>query len=382
MRPAWFPMPISRRTVIFVTLAVTAVLVASYGLVVVANRPLGPQGGPHPTGSPSPSVQPTPQPVILKPVLAGLVDRNNPPLSLTLSSYLPVISGFVVNVHWSDIQTAPGAPIASNNAIDQAIATLHRIDPNGRMGLKVRLYAGIYAPNWAKSLDGPPIPISDPVTGASGTVGRFWNDDFGAAYNDLENKLAAMYDSAPEIREITISRCMTVYAEPFIRDEANPVAVRALLDAGFTVDADQRCHREEITAHLVWTTTRSDLSFNPYQNIGGGPRTDEAFTEDMMSFCRSTLGARCVLANNSLRTPLQFQYQAMYDNIKSLGPPIAFQTASLAKVGDLGKTIEEAISLGAASVELPAGFQSVPVATLSGYENGLVANASRSSLPP
>jgi hypothetical protein len=167
-----------------------------------------------------------------------------------------------------------------------------------------------------------------------------------------------------------------VYAEPFIRDASNPLAVEALVGAGFTVDADQRCHREEIVAHEVWTHTRSDLSFNPYQNLGGGPRTDEAFTEEMMTFCRSTLGARCVLANNSIRTP--FQYPKMYTFMQSLGPPIAFQTAVLAKVGDLGATIQAAISLGAASVELPAGYQTMPVATFNAYYSGLTSNASRS----
>jgi hypothetical protein len=331
------------------------------------------QGGPGPQASSSRTQSPstTPQPT-LKPVLAGLLDRNGPPPA----SYLPVMGGFVVNVHWADIQSAPGAPIASNNAIDQAIATLHQIDPSGRMGLKVRLFAGIWAPEWAKSLGGPPIPIEDPISGTGGTIGRFWTDDFGAAYNDLQAKLAARYDSAPEVREITISRCTTVYAEPFIRDASNPLAVEALVGAGFTVDADQRCHREEIVAHEVWTHTRSDLSFNPYQNLGGGPRTDEAFTEEMMTFCRSTLGARCVLANNSIRTP--FQYPKMYTFMQSLGPPIAFQTAVLAKVGDLGATIQAAISLGAASVELPAGYQTMPVATFNAYYSGLTSNASRS----
>jgi hypothetical protein len=283
------------------------------------------------------------------------------------------MGGFVVNVHWADLQPSPGASIASNNAIDQAITTLHQIDPSGRIGVKVRLFTGIYAPDWAKSLGGPPIPITDPTTGASGTIGRFWTNGFGAAYNDLEMKLSAMYDSAPEIREVTISRCTTVYAEPFIRDAANPSAVSALLQAGFTLDADQKCHREQILAHQVWAHTRSDLSFNPYQRIGGGPRSDEAFSEEMMSFCRSTLGARCVLANNSLRTPLQFP--EMYAAIQALGPPIAFQTAVLAKVGDLGATIRTAISLGAASVELPGGFESTPPQTLSGYTSGLAANA-------
>jgi hypothetical protein len=348
--------------------ATVVALAVATGLVAAC----APQPSPQVTSSPTPSVQPTLQPASLKPVLAGLLDRNGPPPA----AYLPVMGGFVVNVNWADIQTASGAPIASNNAIDQAISTLHQIDPSGRMGLKVRLFAGIYAPDWAKSLGGAPLVVADPVTGASGTVGRFWNDDFGAAYADLQTKLAAKYDSAPEIREITISRCTTVYAEPFIRDARDPAAVSALLGAGFTVDADHRCHAEEILAHQVWTHTRSDLSFNPYQVLGGSTRTDEAFTEQMMSFCRSSLGARCVLANNSLRTPLQFP--AMYAAIQALGPPIAFQTAVLAKVGSLGATIQAAISLGASSVELPAGYQSIPASTLNPFASGLAANAARS----
>lgn len=323
------------------------------------------------TVTPSPEASPSPQ-AILKPPLAGLLDRDGP----APAPYLPAMGGFVVNVHWKDLQPTAGAPIATNNAIDQAIATLHKIDPSGRMGLKVRLFAGIYAPDWAKSLGGRPILVGDPVTGASGTVGRFWNADFGAAYNDLQIKLAAKYDSAPEIREITISRCTTVYAEPFIRDTANPAAVVALLAAGFTVAADQQCHREQILAHQVWTRTRSDLSFNPYQLVGTFGRSDEAFTEEMMDFCRSTLGARCVLANNSLRTPLQFP--DMYAHMQSLGPPIAFQTAVRAKLGDLGATIQAAISLGAGSVELPTGFESMTPASMTKYDSGLAANAARS----
>jgi hypothetical protein len=286
------------------------------------------------------------------------------------------MGGFVVNVHWQDIQPIAGGPIASNNAIDQAITALHQLDPSGRMGLKIRLFAGIYAPAWTKSLGGPQLQIADPVTGAAGTIARFWTPAFGAAYDDLETKLAALYDSAPAVREITISRCTTVFAEPFVRDAANPMAVQQLLSAGFTVAADQACHREEILSHQVWVHTRSDLSLNPYQVIGGtGPRGDEAFTEEMMSFCRSTLGARCVLANNSLRTPPQFPQ--MYDQIRADGPPIAFQTAALARVGNLAATIDSAILLGACSVELPAGYQSLPVSALEGFNRQLSANASQ-----
>jgi hypothetical protein len=352
--------------------AAVAVLATTTMLIAACQLQGGPQAIRSPASTPRLS-SPSAQPATLKPLLAGFLDRNSTPPA----SFIPVMGGWVVNVNWADIQPTQGAPIASPNAIDEAIATLHQIDPSGRMGLKVRLYAGIHAPEWAKSLGGPPIPIEDPTSGVPGTVGRFWTDDFGAAYRDLQAKLAAKYDSAPEIREITISRCTTVYAEPFIRDAASPGTVANLMSAGFTVDADQRCHREEIVAHQVWIQTRSDLSFNPYQNLGGGPVRDEGFTETMMSFCRSTLGPRCVLANNSLRVPPL--YPDMYASMKLDGPPIVFQTAVLAKVGGLVPTIQYAISLGAASVELPAGYQTVSVATLSAAYSALVADAGRST---
>jgi hypothetical protein len=322
---------------------------------------------PAATATPA-SASPTSSPVHLKPALAGLLNRDGPPPA----GYAAVMGGFVVNVYWRDLQASQGAPIAPDNAIDQAISTLRQVDPSGRMGLKVRLYAGIYAPDWAKALGGAPIPIVDPVTGESGTVGRFWTDAFGSAYTDLQSMLAAKYDSVPEVREITISRCTTAYAEPFIRDASSPTTVNGLLAAGFTEADDQRCLREEIVSHQVWTQTRSDLAFNPYQIIDGTGRSDEAFTESIMYVCRSSLGPRCVLENNSLRVPVQ--YPQMYDHIQSLGPPIGFQTAVLAKVGDLGATLETAISLGAGSVELPAGFRELQISALADYNRRLQAN--------
>jgi hypothetical protein len=351
------------------TLAATLALATVAAAILMATCKQQPQPTPSPSpGSSTPTPTPFP-PTSLKPPLGGLLDRSGPPTA----EYASVMGGFVVNVHWSDIQPQPGAPIPDGNPIDEAIATLQQLDPSGRMGIKVRLFAGIYAPDWAKALGGPPIPIVDPVTGAAGTIGRFWNDDFGAAYLDLQKELAAKYDTAPEIREITISRCTTAYAEPFIRDISSASTVSGLLSSGFTVAADQRCHREEILAHQVWLHTRSDLSFNPYQVISGSTRTSQTFTEDMLAFCRSSLGARCVLANNSLRTPLQFPW--LYADIKSFGPPIAFQTAVMAKVGNLGATLETAISLGACSVELPGGFQTLGMSALADYNRRLAANA-------
>jgi len=340
-------------------------------LVAACGQPQG--SGPAPNGSPSsgplPSAAPTPLP--LKPVLGGLLTRDGPPPA----AYLPVVGGYVVNVHWADLQPTAGGPIVSGNAIDQALQQLHQLDPQGRLGLKIRLFAGIWSPDWAKSLGGAPIPVRDPTTGATGTVGRFWTADFGQAYQDLQSKLAALYDGVPEIREVTISRCTTVYAEPFIRDANDSSTVAALEAAGFTTEADHACIAGQITAHRVWARTRSDLSFNPYQILGGGAgqRIDEPFSESMMDTCRATLGNRCVLENNSLRTPPL--YATLYAKMQSVGPPLSFQTATLDKVGDLGQTLDYAVSAGAGSVELPAGFDSVPVPRLADYDNKLIANA-------
>ncbi len=324
-------------------------------------------------GSPSapPSASPTRSPVAIKPALAGLLDRDGPPPA----AYASVFGGFVVNVQWARLQTSAGGDIAADNPIDQAITLVRQIDPTGKDGLKIRLLAGTSAPLWAKQIGGEPVAVLDPSTGVAGTIGRFWTADFGAAYSELMTKLAAKYDSTPEVREITISRCTTVFAEPFIRDAGSPMTVSNLLAAGFTVAADQQCHRDEIAAHDVWKSTRSDLSFNPYQVIGGPKReTDEAFTEQMMELCRSALGARCVLANNSLRVPPQ--YSDMYNRMKELGPPIAFQTASLSRIGNLSQTLDVAISLGAGSVELPVGFDQNAPATLASYDLQLAAQAS------
>ena len=351
-----------------------AALLAAALLLAACGGSPSPAATPTPSASPSPTPTPTPTAPALKPPLAGLLTRDGPPPA----AYLQVMGGYVVNVHWADLQAVSEGPLAPGNPIDQAIAQVRQLDPSGRLGLRVRLFAGIWAPAWAKSIGGAPVPVRDPTTGATGTIGRFWTTAFGAAYLDLETKLAALYDEVPEVREITVSRCTTVYAEPFIRDTGDAATVAALQAAGFTTAADHACLEDELSAHRVWVHTRSDLSFNPYQIVGGGAhdRNDESFTEQVMGDCRDMLGARCVLENNSLRTPPL--YTSMYAAMQAKGPPLTFQTATLDKVGDLGQTLDYAVALGAGSVELPGGFDTAnPPEVLAPYSNRLATNAAR-----
>jgi hypothetical protein len=342
------------RRVAIIPVIAAALLLAGCG----SSHPPGPSSTASPTATPVP---PTPSPSVssLKPVLSGLLDRNGTPPA----AYVPSLGGFVVNVHWSDLQPSRGGTLAPDNAIDQAIVTVRALNAQYHvdLGLKIRVFAGVWAPTWAKGLGGHPITLINPQNGAEGTIGPFWTESFGAAYDQLETLLAAKYDEVAEIREVTISRCSTFYDEPFIRDTGYSPNVTALLAAGYSVAADETCQREEIQASAVWHHTHSDLAFNPYEAIfpGGTTSTDELFTESMMAYCRQVLASACVLENNSLRFPVQAGYMAMYANMQALGHPISFQTATAARVGNLSGTLNYAITLGASSVELPGGYETL-----------------------
>ncbi len=328
-----------------------------------------------PTPSPSVAASPSSEPTTLKPILRGLLDRNG----LPPAAYVPSLGGFVVSVRWGDLEPSPSGSLAPDNAIDQAITRVRALNATDHtdLGLKLRILAGVWAPDWVKHLGGAPILLLNPQSATDGTIGRFWTAPYGQAYDRLENLLAAKYDAVPEIREVTISRCTTFYDEPLIRDTAYAPNDTALLAAGYSIAADEDCQREEIDANKVWEHTHSDLAFNPYElvNADGFNRTDELFTQAMMQYCRQVLGAACVLENNSLRDPPQQGYLAMYASMKQLGQPLAFQTATVARVGNLPSTLAYAVSLGANSVELPGGYESLGTpATYASTNHALAAN--------
>jgi hypothetical protein len=288
--------------------------------------------------------------------VVGLVDRGGIPADPTQ------VHAFVLHDTWADLQPRPGAALPANNKIDQTIAKVAAINqrvPSAHLVFKLRIDAGIHAPAWVKSLGGPPVTVRDPTDGVAGTIGRFWTPAYGQAYAALEQELAARYDSVPSLEEVTIDRCTTVYDEPFIRDIKDPSTVSALRAAGYSAARDAQCQRDEINAQLVWHHTRSGLALNPYDMIpaAGSPTVDVNFTVSIMDYCRRALGQGCVLENFSLRyPPLNGSYSTLYDQMHRLGGPIAFQTATPRKVGNLPATIQLAAQLGGVAVELPQGY--------------------------
>lgn len=329
----------------------------------------GPPPSPLPTGP-----QLTTSPGDVKPVLRGLLDRKGMPSK----RFRPVLSGFVVDVAWADIEPQPGT-IATNNALDQAIAAVQTAQPSDGEGMqiKLRVRAGTLAPEWAKHLGGDPVEVVD--QGQTATVGRFWTPEFGRAYSQLQSGLAARYDGAAELRQVTVSRCSTFFAEPFLRQWGDEATQRNLLAAGYNVDLDAQCQREEIDAHLAWTRTRSGLAFNPYQRISPDATVvaDELFTETMMGYCRATLQARCVLENYSIRSLAQDDpYPQMYAALARLGAPLGFQTAAEKRIGDWYQTCSWAVKQGANSIELNRDYPHYDINQLRQVNGDLAASKS------
>jgi hypothetical protein len=280
------------------------------------------------------------------------------------------LEGSTVLVNWSDLE--PSGPGLVSAPIDTAIVAA------GCTPLRLRVLAGIHAPDWVKVASGGAVSVTNPFDGTTGTIGRFWTDPFRQAYDNLQAELAAAYDSTPNLDEVVVSRCTMFYTEPLIRYASDASNVTNLLTAGYSEAADQQCQQEEIdTAASQWTTIRFGVAFNPYQAISttGSSSVDEVYTEQLMGYCRYVGGPRCVLENDSIRDPIggltpQPEYGEMYDRMSgisgpihltiggldvdvSLGAPLAFQTAVAAKIGDFWATLVWARQHHAASVELP-----------------------------
>jgi hypothetical protein len=334
-----------------------------------SSEPVGTAGGP--AGSGGAATPSAPPPGGLKPVLQGIIEINQ----LPEGPELPVAGGVAVSVSWSDLQPEPDGPIAANNPLDQAIASIRAINLANHLnlGIRARILAGVNAPDWVKTLGGPAVPVAGTQTTVQGTIGRFWTDPFGAAYDDLQRKLAAKYDDVPEVREVTASRCTTLFAEPLIRQTSDAATVSGLLGAGYDDSADDRCQHEMIDAHQVWIHTRTGVAFNPYQHPGGDP-SDTAGTLRYMQYCRQVLGPRCVLENNSIRWPPIPTYDTMYQAMSRMGPPISFQTAGPARIGNLPMTLQWAVQQGADAVELSPGMLSGALGALAQVAGALRAS--------
>jgi hypothetical protein len=271
-----------------------------------------------------------------------------------------IFGGIVIVASWSQLQPTAGAEIGDDNVIDAALVQVrayNRRNPQKPLGVKLRIWGGFEAPDWAKSIGGP--PISTVHNGKPRTVGRFWSPDYRRAWAELQDKLAARYDDEPLIREVAITSCMSYTAEPFFVPVTETTVMQPLQAAGFKPAPYRFCLTQAVNDYAQWQRSRLVLSVNPLRlNPAPGPG-DAAFTEQVMLACRDAIGARCVFDNHDLDSNPPKPLLPIYAYMKSLGPEIEFQTLC-ASPENLEATIKLGVKNGASAIELYQDYGGFP----------------------
>ena len=288
-----------------------------------------------------------------------------------------IFGGLVVVATWSQLQPTPDTQIGPGNPIDQALAQVRAYNeknPQKPLGVKLRIWGGYQAPDWAKHIGGNPIQTTH--NGTSRVIGRFWLPAYRQAWANLQHQLAARYDKWPLIKEVSITQCMSYTAEPFIVP-IEPSVLNPLKAAGFNDAAYRNCLSNAVADYSSWKESRLVLSVNPFRSGAGQGNGDIAFTKQVMANCRKAVGRRCVLDNHNLdNIDLPKPLYPLYAYMKQLGPEIEFQTY-VRTPKDFAGTIKMGASYGANGIELYQdypGFPLVPDAQLKLWASWLEKN--------
>jgi hypothetical protein len=278
-----------------------------------------------------------------------------------ISKYPGNFGGIVINETWADMQPTQGGTIVTT-AVDndlmqvQMYNSLSNVTQSSPVSVKLRIYAGSNAPQWAKTMTGGPITIYRNPAGCNGqtdvcplTVGPYWTTPYINAWRLFQAQVAAKYDSNPQIVAVAVTSCAEQTDEPFV-PSSGPVSKANLAAAGLTDALQQACLMGAMTDYAAWANTDIDFTFNEYSKLSGG--LDPNFTTSVMQQCRSAAGSRCVLDNHALQTPITGD-QTTYAEIQTLGGLINFQTQAPEGMGCIWpETITQGIILGARAIEV------------------------------
>lgn len=287
-----------------------------------------------------------------------------------------IFGGIVVLATWRQLQPSANAGIAADNTIDRAldeVRAYNRRNPQRPLGVKLRVWSGIMAPDWAKQIGGEPIRVAH--NDKQRTLGRFWSPAYRHAWAHFQEMLAARYDGEPLIREVAVTSCMSFTAEPFYLDD-EPSVSGPLNAAEFKPFQFKQCLNDIVKDYAPWKTTNIEVPLNPVYMPLGNKKGDPAFTEDFMRSCRKEFGKRCIFDNHDFDTKPPGTMVPIYASMMKLGPPFEFQTFHVAPP-DWDGTIRKAASMGAGSIELwqdYKGFQTQPDAKLKQWASIMEAS--------
>ena len=351
-----------------------------------------------------------------KPAQTGLVDMGNisfygntanpiPTFNIAeLAPYQGSFSEVVLNVTWAQMQAAEGGPLTTS-AIDSAISQVNSYNAaNGTdLGLKLRVWGGFTAPDWAKNIDGAPITVSgqstvDPRVFTDQTIGRFWTADYIDAWTSFQNALGTRYDSNPVIRGISQTAGAAASDEPFV-----PLKTAAALSTGGTVNqvaelqaggyndvAEMLTLRASIADYSQWSTTPLDFTMNSFYVFNSGQELNDA-TFALAILQQAHNSTRLVQAgNHALRNPLYSADLVVYAQLAAdaaLNPAVApnsFQTASpivfFPTYADWQAAVDNGVGLDAGNIELwdfpgTSGFTGLSASQVQGLAAVLAAGS-------
>ena len=329
-----------------------------------------------------------------------------------LAPYKDSFSEIVLNVTWAQLQTSQTSLDTSfiDNAIQQvnAFNATYHVD----LGIKLRVWGGFTAPDWAKEINGAPITITgqngvDPGSYASQTIGRYWTTDYISAWQSLQSALATKYDGTAVIRGISQTAGTSATDEPFVPLRVNAAVspnpadgtvneIAQLQMGGYHDTGEMLTLRAAIADYSQWSTTPLDYTMNNFHLYDGGTEQPAGnFTLAVLQQARNS--DRIVQAgNHAVSNPPYAQDSLVYGQLaqdaavspREVGN--SFQTnAPILLAGYAGwqGAVANGVAWNAGNIELwdfptnpntPNGFLSFTPAQLQ----GLAAMLSAGSPPP
>jgi hypothetical protein len=281
-----------------------------------------------------------------KPIIAGFIDmqdiswhntdHSKPHFTLdNINMFRGLFGGIVFNGTWWEMQPKQGSGHLKTRRLGDALNQVRQYNlahPDAPLGMKLRIYSGNQAPEWAKELAGGPITIKRNEQGCHQkdckiTIGKVWDPSYIAAWRQFQALLAAKYDSEPLIRSVAITSCAMETDEPFVMPTDQRVP------KGYTDKAGKACLRGAVDDYAAWQQTPIDYTINPFLPIQEGGAADVKFSKSIMKLCRAELGDRCELGNHSLSNAMMPDDAKVVAAISHWGAPIHYQTEGPGKVG-------------------------------------------------
>ena len=253
---------------------------------------------------------------------------------ITSSGANGIFGGTVINVTWAELQPDNDNQLVTT-AIDNALAAINNYNNNldrnsssPQLKAKLRIWGGFAAPSWVKNIDGPntEIPIQagkqDNKVTQSGTVGPWWQANYIKAWRNLLSNLGNKYDSNPVIAEISVTSCASSTDEPFIawsNTQYDSKAIAALLNAGYTDEAQASCLTNALDDYAGWPTTQLDFPISPFFPLQANSTYDSPdFTVPDQVMTQCIANGHCILSNQGLSPDLNGNLQKIYNTISSL----------------------------------------------------------------